>query len=534
MTIPIKALLLADGEADALLLVQELRKAGFDPTAHIVHTEAAFIQALQTPTWEIILADEAQPHLSGLQALALVKTQGIDLPFILISASATIDLAVEALKAGAHDYLSKSNLQRLGPAVRREIQELRQRRAYQRSQEALQNSEANLRAVFNNPRQAFILADPHFRIQACNQLALDWIALHTGYIPQEGDNLLALALPEHKTGLYKYFTQTLAGHAQTTEVHILWYDQQDIWYEFAYTPMTLKTGQTTEISGVCISVINITERKKAEIARERYIAALRQAEQMSQEASVQRLHLEQAEVHMLELEKLNQLKDNFLSTISHELRTPLTNMRMGIHLLKSSPQQDKRYYDYLEILENECNREINLINNLLDLKDLDTPSHLLEPQTLYLEQWLPTLLLTFMPQAQEKQQNLTLQVQSIPVLVSDLESIERIMTELINNACKYTPSAGVIEVMLAPSTDPTYVVDLRVSNTGPGIPEVERSLIFERFYRGVRPDPWQQAGTGLGLALVKKLIAQLNGEILVTSSPGHTTFTVRLPNLDPD
>ncbi|MEX0270626.1 sensor histidine kinase [Leptolyngbyaceae cyanobacterium UHCC 1019] len=112
------------------------------------------------------------------------------------------------------------------------------------------------------------------------------------------------------------------------------------------------------------------------------------------------------------------------------------------------------------------------------------------------------------------------------MLVSDQPSLERVLVELVNNACKYTPPDGHIQVT-ADST--TSHVQLAIRNSGSEIPETELLRIFEKFYRVPHADPWKRGGTGLGLALVKKLVESLGGSIHVTSSLGQNTFTVRLP-----
>jgi signal transduction histidine kinase len=253
-----------------------------------------------------------------------------------------------------------------------------------------------------------------------------------------------------------------------------------------------------------------------------------------------------------ELQQLNILKDDFLSTVSHELRTPLANMKMAIHMLKIVPDSE-RGKKYLEILESECLRETNLINDLLDLQRLEssaTPIHL---ESLDLLEWLPNIINPFYSRTKERSQ--VLNIQYYPKLQSiktNPNSLERIIAELLNNACKYTANGGEIFLGIhyrslsnwleltsttknkrktktqnislpsPPISDPLQIV---IRNPAE-IPEQELPRIFEKFYRVPNADPWKQGGTGLGLALVQKLVAQLNGTIQVESSQNLTTFTI--------
>ncbi len=227
-----------------------------------------------------------------------------------------------------------------------------------------------------------------------------------------------------------------------------------------------------------------------------------------------------------ELQHLSLLKDDFLSTVSHELRTPVTNMRVAIQMLgvSNDPQRRARY---LSILQDECEREISLVNDLLDLQRLAANEHHLTPTVIDLQEWLPRLVTSFQERAQNRQQILQLDLTpETPCLYSDLACLERILSELLNNACKYTPSGEKITLTARPEQD---WIQFRVSNSGVEIPAAELSRIFDRFYRIPSSDRWQQGGTGLGLTLVQKLVEHLRGTLQVTSEAGITCFTINLP-----
>lgn len=123
----LRILIVEDFEDDALLIVHHIKKGGYHIDFLRVETEEEMRQALNNSTWDIVLSDYKMPHFDGLSALTIVKESGIDLPFIIISGTIGEDLAVEAMKAGAHDYLMKNNLQRLLPAIEREIRDSKSR-----------------------------------------------------------------------------------------------------------------------------------------------------------------------------------------------------------------------------------------------------------------------------------------------------------------------------------------------------------------------------------------------------------------------
>lgn len=229
-----------------------------------------------------------------------------------------------------------------------------------------------------------------------------------------------------------------------------------------------------------------------------------------------------------ELEKLNQLKDDFLSTVSHELRTPVSNMKMAIQMLKVSGELNERVQHYLEILQVECNREISLINDLLDLQRLENVSYSGGfVESINLQAWLPIIIEPLRISIQQHHQTLQLNLSpDLPKLFSDYASLKRILTELINNACKYSPDSAEIKLNVCYNSTTAATV-FSISNPVE-IPAEELPRIFDKFYRVPNLDAWKQGGTGLGLALVQKLVEQLQGTIFVESSGGWTTFTVQL------
>ncbi len=251
---------------------------------------------------------------------------------------------------------------------------------------------------------------------------------------------------------------------------------------------------------------------------------------------------QESQSQVRELEQVNTLKDDFLSTVSHELRTPVTSMRVALQLLGVTLTQELglereltkpdaeqgRIARYYRILKEECEREISLINDLLDLQRLDVGNHDLALQTIHINEWLPALVSSFQERATSRQQQLQVTIaENIPILTSDLSSLDRIWAELLNNACKYTPPGGEITLSVMQVSD--NVLKFALVNTGVEIPQDELPRIFDKFYRVPSADPWKQGGTGLGLALVQKLVQHIHGVIAVKSGNNQTCFTIELP-----
>lgn len=245
------------------------------------------------------------------------------------------------------------------------------------------------------------------------------------------------------------------------------------------------------------------------------------------------------------LEHINQLKDNFLSTVSHELRTPIATIKMAIQMLTLAlgregllPEPNKpslnshKIAHYLKILNDECNREINLITDLLDLQRLEAGTQIVNIQPIEIPSYIKHIVSAF--QNQVVNQTRTFQIDiapDLPTILSDAQNLERILIELLTNACKYTPQGEWISVKAecVTRTNQGRRILLTVTNSGVEIPANQLGQIFDKFYRIPSHDPHQHSGTGLGLALVKQLALQLGGNVGVESGNGQTSFTIDLP-----
>jgi signal transduction histidine kinase len=137
----LRLLLIEDQESDAVLLDRALRRGGFTPSCLRVETAEEMKEALRAATWDLIIADYKLPHFDGPSALRIYKETAMDIPFIIVSGTIGEDLAVEAMKLGAHDYVMKSNLTRLVPAVERELRDAAARAAHRQVEQQLRRTE---------------------------------------------------------------------------------------------------------------------------------------------------------------------------------------------------------------------------------------------------------------------------------------------------------------------------------------------------------------------------------------------------------
>lgn len=226
-----------------------------------------------------------------------------------------------------------------------------------------------------------------------------------------------------------------------------------------------------------------------------------------------------------ELERLNQMKEEFVATVSHELRTPLASLRMALKLMDTATTEEKQQ-QYHTLATQECEREIRLVNDLLSLQQLTSGQCELQYQPLDLLEWIKPLCIPFEERALTQGQRFRIcGPASMQTLYTDPSHLERVIRELLHNACKYTPEGGEISLELGLNGDR---LEIEISNTGE-LEEEELTKIFERFYRISQVDRWKHGGTGLGLALVKELVEHMRGSINASSQNGWIQFRVSLP-----
>ena len=246
--------------------------------------------------------------------------------------------------------------------------------------------------------------------------------------------------------------------------------------------------------------------------------------------AIRQARLYQAEqIQVKELEKLNLVKDDFLKTISHELRTPMSRIRLAISTLDNlleaeigahqSPKIDK----VMEIFHSSYKKQNQLVDDLLTLCYVDVASKPDVWESIELKTWIFQIVKSFAFSARQKQQLQLELSEALPPLYTDSKMLKRVIHELLNNAHKYTPSSGKIIIRTAETSKKLLI---EVINTGIEISTQEQKRIFDKFYRIPNQDPWQYGGTGIGLALVKKLVELLEGEITVSSQEQVTIFTL--------
>lgn len=234
-----------------------------------------------------------------------------------------------------------------------------------------------------------------------------------------------------------------------------------------------------------------------------------------------------------ELELSSQYKTEFMANMSHELRTPLNSILLLSRYLTENSEQNltEDQIESARVIYNSGNGLLQLIDELLDLSKIEAGKMDVDYTAVSLADVLNNLESTFLPVANDKKLDLQI-THSLPdgfLLDTDRMKLEQILKNLLSNGLKFT-SKGHVKLSVAKSTQDPELLEFSVEDTGPGIPEEKRSLIFEAFTQGDGSTKRKYGGTGLGLSISRQLARLLGGEIYVTSKPGQgSTFTCTVP-----
>jgi len=238
-------------------------------------------------------------------------------------------------------------------------------------------------------------------------------------------------------------------------------------------------------------------------------------------------------VYIVQANTVQQAQTEFVSTVSHELRTPLTSikgfadtiLRAG-HLLDASQQRR-----YVGIIKDQADRLTRLVEDLLAVSRLESKRMQLTIRALDLNEAVQRVVRNLADKAGDHR--IVVNIPSgLPPVWADADRLEQILTNLIDNAIKYSPAKTVVSVVARdlPAVDGSQeMVEFSVTDQGVGIPQEHLAEIFTKFSRLDNPLVRQTEGTGLGLYITRSLVLALGGHIKVTSTPGNTTFTVQLP-----
>lgn len=240
--------------------------------------------------------------------------------------------------------------------------------------------------------------------------------------------------------------------------------------------------------------------------------------------------------------EIDRLKSDFVSSVSHELRTPLTTIKALTRLLIRGEISDEKRREYLETISVECDRQIDLVLNLLDLSRIEGGVFSLNYERVSVSEVIESCVKSEMTAAAKRRHTLRVEpFAEVPPVCADPKALRRVVSNLIENSIKYTLDGGLITVSAARDANDEKFICISVADNGRGIPPEDLPVLFNKFHRGkpVRANSTTNedfledadvSGVGLGLYLGKNVIEQMGGKITVETEVGRgSTFYLHLP-----
>jgi two-component system, OmpR family, phosphate regulon sensor histidine kinase PhoR len=228
----------------------------------------------------------------------------------------------------------------------------------------------------------------------------------------------------------------------------------------------------------------------------------------------------------VELDQIENLRQEFVSNVSHEIQSPLTSIRGFAQALENdqlSPEERRRY---LSIIQAESSRLSRITEDLLRLTSLEAENTKFEPKPYRLDKQIRDLILAGEPQWSAKGIDMQVSLDEVSI-TADEDLLSQVWTNLIHNSIKFTPQGGKVCVELC---EQEALIEFRISDTGLGISAEDQERVFERFFKADKARTRSKDGSGLGLSIVKKIVEMHKGNINLESTPGEgTTFTISLP-----
>ncbi len=486
---PLRILHLEDDLDDREFVAEAIEEKGIVCEFTYVQTEVEFRAALQHFPFDLIFSDYSIPGFSGNSALAIVRKEYPEIPYIFISGTIGEMRAIESFKNGATDYVLKDHIDKIVPAMQRALSEVDERDRRERAEQRFYEMAENIRDAFwiaTPDRKRFLYASPAFEVIWGRPLLEDHI--------QEFSDAVT---PENRAAVSEAHARLISGKDYRVEYRIVRPDSTERWVEERGYPVRDRWGEIDRAVGV---LVDITERKQLE-------ARLSQSHKM---------------------EALGQLA----SGVAHDFNNLLSIVMGHAELLLHTGQYSK---SSLECIHAAGKRGVDLTRRLLafsrkeamQFKEINLKATIEE---------IVQLLQSSIGRHIRLELNLC---SDLPALHADQSMIEQVLMNLVINARDAMPQGGCIRIAtqlasfgpesLAPNSEarPGEFICMSVEDSGSGIPAHIMPHIFEPFYTTKEPGK----GTGLGLATVFSVVKEHNGWVSVESEFGKgTTFRIYLPS----
>lgn len=451
------------------------------------------LEILEKKETDIILLDLKMPVMGGEEVLEHVNRIYPDIPVIIITGHGTIDMAVECMKKGAYDFITKPfQIDQFTMTIKRASEKRAlEKRARLFEEENIKNlydlslEKSRLKTIINCMANGVMVTNRNMEIVLNNPALMRLLE-----IEENINNPIPVTKVINDESLLKSLNEIQSDRAK---------EQISFSQEIIVNKNTLRAisapafGPDNSVVGTVTVLEDITVFKE-----------------------------------------LDEMKSDFVNMVAHELRSPIVAIRQQNTVLLeglAGPLGEKQE-EFLKRGVLKIDQLLEMINDLLDIAKIEAGKHVQQQVPTDIGQIIRDILIFLEPRADAQGIRLIHKLDNPGSVQADPKRIEEVFSNLITNAINYSPEGGVVTVSASCLNDN---IDIRVSDTGVGIPETELPKIFDKFYRVKDPKTRKVMGTGLGLSIVKGIIAAHNGTIDVESTPGKgTTFRILLPLITND
>ncbi len=495
----LRVLQIEDVEDDAALVQLELRRGGFEPICARVETADAMRAKLREQPWDLVISDFGLPHFNAPSALAVLQEHDLDVPFIIVSGSIAEEVAVLAMKAGAHDYVTKLNLGRLVPAVERELREAVSRRERRHADDERRRAEDRFHTVVDSLEGLVFTLDAELRIDGVFGRGLE----RSGYDSAKvmGRTLRDILGVAGAAVHERACARALAGEYVQYE----WVHDEPTgmrFYNVSFSPIRARGGAVTGLVGIANDV---SEQKKLQ-------------------------------AHLLVTDRMVSI-GTLAAGVAHEINNPLASLMANLDLASReiarvasggspSPQDFKELQEEL----GDAREAVQRVSQIV--KDLRVFSRVTDDQVgaTDLRRVLDSTIRMAWNEIRHRAR-LERDYQPVPRVMANDARLGQVFLNLLVNASQAIPEGNADANMIRVSTrlgGPGRVI-VEISDTGHGIPEAVKQRLFTPFFT-TKP---VGVGTGLGLSICHRIVAGFGGDITVESQEGRgATFRVILPVAD--
>jgi len=434
--------------------------------------------------FDIILLDLMMPQMSGLDVLPDIKADHPDTVVIVITGYSTVEHSIEAMKAGAFDFIPKPfSPKKLKVVVSKAIE-------YTRALKDIAEEKSRMRGLINRLSAGVVATDNRKKVVLANPAFRKMMNYH-------GKDFIGRPI------------ESFIGNPKLLDM--------------IAQALTLDTDAATELTEEIL--LNNDNAEKEEIVLNVRCAPIKDRIG-STLGTITVLH------DITVLKKMDQMKSDFVSLVSHEIRSPMNSVLMQLKVILDGlagditpKQQEMLSRASLKILS-----LVDMASDLLDLSKIESGLISLEKKRIQFNDLIHEQVLFHMETARAKQIDIRFDPSpDLPPVHANQQNMEEVLSNLITNAIKYTPEGGKIHLA---STSEDGDLCISVTDTGMGIPPEDLDLVFTRFYRVKNEKTRYITGTGLGLAIVKSIVEAHHGSIHVKSTLGKgSVFSFYLPHV---